>query len=74
MIDLVVSGDRMLSDRVLAGGHLAVSDRAIRAVGAGASPAARTSVEADGKFVFPGVVGGQLHARSAVGIEGLGDR
>jgi len=73
LFDLVVSGGLMLSDRVHAGGRLAASERAIRAVGAGAPRAARTSVEADGTFVFPGVAG-QVHAGSTVEIEGLGDR
>ena len=73
MFDLVVSGDLVLPDRVLSGGHLAVSGGTIRAVGVGAPPAAKTAVETGGKLVFPGVVDGQVHAGSAAGIEGLGD-
>ena len=73
MFDLVVRGDLVLPDRLVPGGHLAILDGTIRAVGVGALPVARTTVEAGGKLVFPGVVDGQVHAGSAAGIEGLGD-
>lgn len=73
MFDLVVRGDLVLPDRVLAGGFLAVRDGTISALGAGPAPEAAQQVDASGHLVFPGVIDGQVHAGSAEGIEGLGD-
>ena len=73
MFDLIVRGDLVLPDRVLAGGYLGISDGKFGSVGAGPAPEARAAVDASGKLVFPGVVDGQVHAGSATGIEGLGD-
>ena len=73
MFDLMVRGNLVLPDRVLAGGYLGISDGAIGAVGTGPAPPAKATVDAGGKLVFPGVVDGQVHAGSAAGIEGLGD-
>ncbi len=73
MFDLVVHGDLVLPDRVLAGGFLAVRDGLIGALGVGTAPDAAQTVDATGSLVFPGVIDGQVHAGSADGIEGLAD-
>ena len=73
MYDLVVRGDLVLPDRVLAGGFLAVRDGAIGALGTGDAPEAAETVDASGRLIFPGVIDGQVHAGSCEGIAGLGD-
>ena len=73
MFDLIVRGDLVLPDRVLAGGYLGISEGTIGAIGTSPAPPAKATVDAGGKLVFPGVVDGQVHAGSAAGIEGLGD-
>ena len=73
MYDLVVRGDLVLPDRVLAGGFLAVRDGTIGALGTGDAPEAAETVDASGRLIFPGVIDGQVHAGSCEGIAGLGD-
>ena len=73
MFDLVVRGDLVLPDRVLAEGFLAVRDGTIGALGTGAAPEAAETVEAAGHLIFPGVIDGQVHAGSCEGIAGLAD-
>ena len=73
MFDLVVRGDLVLPDRVLAGGFLAVCDGLIGALGVGTAPDAARAIDATGSLVFPGVIDGQVHAGSAEGIGGLAD-
>ena len=73
MFDLVVRGDLVLPDRVLAEGFLAVRDGTIGAIGTGEAPEAAETVEAAGHLIFPGVIDGQVHAGSCEGIAGLAD-
>lgn len=73
MFDLVVRGDLVLPDRVLEGGYLAVQGGVIGALGVGEAPPAAESVDASGRMIFPGVIDGQVHARSCEGIAGLAD-
>ena len=73
MFDLVVRGDLVLPDRVLAEGFLAVRDGVIGALGTGEAPEAAEEVDAAGHLIFPGVIDGQVHAGSCEGIAGLGD-
>ena len=73
MFDLVVRGDLVLPDRVLAEGFLAVRDGAIGALGTGEPPEAAETVDAAGHLIFPGVIDGQVHAGSCEGIAGLAD-
>ena len=76
MFDLVVRGDLVLPDRVLAEGFLAVRDGTIGALGAlgtGEAPEAAETLEAAGHLIFPGVIDGQVHAGSCEGIAGLAD-
>ena len=73
MFDLVVRGDLVLTDRVLAEGFLAVRDGTIGALGTGEAPEAAEEVDAAGHLIFPGVIDGQVHAGSCEGIAGLAD-
>ena len=73
MNELLVRGDLVLPDRILEGGYLTIEGGRINAVGVGTPPPARAVVDANGKLVFPGVVDGQVHAGSPVGVDGLAD-
>lgn len=73
MFDLIVRGDLVLPERVQKDGWLAVAGGRIAAVGVGDAPEAASLVDARGKFVFPGVIDGQVHAGSHAGVAGLAD-
>jgi allantoinase len=70
--DLVVRGDIVVSDAVIADGFVAVSDGRVALVGAGQPPAARDSADMRGRWVIPGVIDGQVHSGSQADREGLG--
>lgn len=70
-LDLVVSGNLVLPDRVVEDGYVAVSDGVIREIGEGAPPAAKESYDARGKYVLPGVVDGHVHTGSQNPPEGI---
>ncbi len=69
--DLVLTGDIVLSDRVVAGGHVAVRGETIAAIGQGAPPPAARLVRRDGKLIMPGLVDGHMHTSSALGWPGI---
>jgi allantoinase len=70
--DLVVAGNLVLADRIVNDGFVAVSDGKIALLGRGAPPAAREQHDATGQWVMPGVIDGQVHAKSQANQEGLG--
>lgn len=69
---LVVQGNLVDARQVVKGGWLAMNHGKIVARGHGEAPAAEKVVDARGKWVFPGVIDGQVHAGSQQGQEGLG--
>ncbi len=69
--DLVLTGDVVLSDRVVAGGYVAVRGEAIAAIGAGAPPPAKRVANHDGKVIMPGLVDGHMHTSSSTGWPGI---
>jgi allantoinase len=71
--DLVIRGDLVLPEEVLADGYVAIADGRIGALGAGTPPLARETIDARGQLVFPGLVDGQVHAGSAEGFTGIED-
>lgn len=71
--DLVIQGDLVLPEETLRDGYLAISAGRIAAIGAGAPPPAKETVDASGRLVFPGLIDGQVHAGSAEGFTGLED-
>ena len=73
MFETVVIGDLVLPDDVLHNGYLAIDAGRICAVGVGTPPEAGQTIDATGKYIFPGVIDGQVHAGSAQGISGLAD-
>ncbi|TWS96861.1 dihydroorotase family protein [Reyranella sp. CPCC 100927] len=70
--DLVLRGNVVLADRVIADGHVAVRDGRIARVGGGDAPAARRTEDFHGSWIIPGVIDGQVHSGSQAGQEGLG--
>jgi len=73
--ELVVRGDLVDADEVVQDGWLGVCDGRIVArgiCGGGGAPAARRNVDAEGLWVLPGVIDGQVHSGSQARQEGLG--
>ncbi|MGA2344029.1 MAG: allantoinase, partial [Steroidobacteraceae bacterium] len=70
--DLVVAGNLVLADRIVENGFVAVSDGKIALMGRGAPPSAREQLDAAGQWVMPGIIDGQVHAKSQANQEGLG--
>jgi allantoinase len=69
--DLVLTCDIVLSDRVIAGGHVAVRGKVIAAIGQGAPPPAARLARHDGRLILPGLVDGHMHTSSALGWPGI---
>jgi allantoinase len=69
--DLVLIGDVVLSDRVVAGGHVAVREGRIAAIGEGVPPPATKIVDYTGKVIMPGLVDGHMHTSSSTGWPGI---
>lgn len=69
--DLVLTGDVVLSDRVVAGGYVAVRGERIAAVGEGVPPPAKAVADHRGKLVLPGLVDGHMHTSSSTGWPGI---
>ncbi len=53
-------------------GFVAVAGGKVALVGQGAPPAAREKFDAGGQWVMPGIIDGQVHAKSQANQEGLG--
>ncbi len=70
--DLVIRGDIVTPNEVIADGYVAVSGELIEAVGDGPPPFAAETQDFRGCWVIPGVVDGQTHAASQLNQEGLG--
>lgn len=70
--DLVVKGTLVTSERIVAGGFIAVRDGVVAQVGAGAPPNARESLDFGQCYILPGVVDGQVHTGSQQDQEGFG--
>jgi allantoinase len=69
--DLVITGDVVLSDRVIAGGYVAVRGEAVAAIGAGAPPPAKRLANHAGRLIMPGLVDGHMHTSSSTGWPGI---
>ena len=70
--DLVIRGDIVTPECVIADGYIAVIGEVIEAIGEGAPPAAFEIQDCRGCWIIPGVVDGQTHAASQLNQEGLG--
>jgi allantoinase len=69
--DLVITGDVVLADRVIAGGYVAIRGETIAAIGEGAPPPARVLARHDGRLILPGLVDGHMHTSSSTGWPGI---
>jgi allantoinase len=72
-LDLVIGGDVVLPDSVLAGGYVGVRGEKIVAIGSGPLPHARETKMFPNCLLFPGLIDAQVHAGSFEGTEGLRD-
>jgi len=71
MFDLVVSGRVVRCDAILDQGYVAVQEGKIVAVGKGNPPLAKEVHRAEGCWIFPGCIDGQVHTGSQKGQEGF---
>ena len=69
--DLVLTGDIVLADRVVAGGYVAVRGETIAAIGEGLPPPAQAIADHSGRLVLPGLVDGHMHTSSSTGWPGI---
>jgi allantoinase len=69
--DLVITGDVVLSDRVVPGGYVAVRGETIAAIGEGPPPPAKHIARHEGRLVMPGLVDGHMHTSSSTGWPGI---
>jgi len=69
--DLVLTGDVVLSDRVVPGGYVAVRGETIAAIGEGAPPPAKAIADHRGRLILPGLVDGHMHTSSSTGWPGI---
>lgn len=69
--DLVIRGDLVLPEGVIEGGHVAVREGRIAAIGQGPPPAAAEVADHRGRLVLPGLVDGHMHTSSSTGWPGI---
>jgi allantoinase len=72
-VDLVLSGDIVLPDQIIANGYIAIADGKVVDTGAEPPPSAKTFEDYRGCLLFPGLVDAQVHAGSHEGFKGLQD-
>lgn len=70
-VDLVIKGTVVTPDATLKNGWVAVEGRTIHAVGTGEAPVAKEIYEAGDAYVLPGIIDGQTHAGSYLGLPGI---
>ncbi len=69
--DLLLRGDLVLSDRVVADGYVGIRGGRIAAIGEGDAPPAKAVADHRGKVVMPGLVDGHMHTSSSTGWPGI---
>ena len=69
--DRVFVGDVVTADTILRDGFIAARGETIAAIGQGAPPAAKETLDYHGKLVLPGLVDGHMHTSSAIGWAGI---
>ena len=70
-VDLVIKGAVVTPDATLKNGWVAIEGRTIYAVGTGEAPEAREIHEAGRAYILPGIIDGQTHAGSYLGLPGI---
>lgn len=71
-VTLVVRGNIVDAQQIINDGWLAIDNGKIVARGSEQPPPAQRVLDARGKWIFPGVIDGQVHSGSQQGQEGLG--
>ena len=69
--DLVLRGQVVLSDRVLADGYVAIRGETIAAIGEGLPPPSKAVADHRGRLILPGLVDGHMHTSSSTGWPGI---
>lgn len=70
-IDLVIRGQIVTPQMIIPDGWVAISGSVIHAVGEGTAPSSEAVHDAGDAFVLPGIVDGQTHAGSYLGLPGI---
>lgn len=70
-VDLVIHGRIVAPEKTLSRGWVAVRDGRIAAVGEGPAPQAAAVHDAGEAWVMPGIIDGQTHAGSYLGLAGI---
>jgi allantoinase len=69
--DLVIKGTVVTPEATLKDGWVAIEGSTIQAVGTGAAPEARETHDAGSAYILPGIIDGQTHAGSYLGLPGI---
>lgn len=69
--DQVIAGTVVTADSIIEHGYVAVRGETIAAIGQGALPAARQTIDHSGCLIFPGLVDGHMHTSSFTGWPGI---
>jgi allantoinase len=69
--DRVIRGTLVTTDSILRNGYVAVRGETIAAIGQGAPPPARETIDHGAKLVLPGLVDGHMHTSSSTGWPGI---
>ena len=72
-LDLILRGQLVLSDEIIADGYVGVRDGKIAAIGRGEPPATISTEDFSADLIFPGLIDAQVHAGSIEGVPGLRD-
>ena len=70
-VDLVLRGTVVTPDATLKNGWVAIESRTIHSVGIGHAPVAKDTHDAGDAYILPGVIDGQTHAGSYLGLAGI---
>lgn len=70
-VDLVIRGTVVTPDATLPNGWVAINGGTIHAVGTGEAPDAGENHDAGDAYILPGIIDGQTHAGSYLGLPGI---
>ncbi len=69
--DCVIIGTIVTTDSIVPGGYVAIRGETIAAIGQGAPPPARETIDHGQRLILPGLVDGHMHTSSSTGWPGI---